>query len=186
MRRTILGAAAIAAASIAAAPASAVISLDSSSVGCDLATGCLFNGNNDVSPGPNPDTDKPSELEAALLNDLGLSIDLIYLNKVDFPDGSEVTSGDWAWPSAVSYISIKSSTQFMFYSVAPSATSGSWTTDGLFNKKGNLRGISHYTLWGTPGGNAIPEPSTWAMMIAGFGLAGGALRSRRKASLAVA
>lgn len=33
---------------------------------------------------------------------------------------------------------------------------------------------------------AVPEPATWGMMIAGFGLAGGALRSRRKASVAFA
>ncbi len=35
-----------------------------------------------------------------------------------------------------------------------------------------------------PGG--IPEPSTWAMLIAGFGLAGSALRRRRPASLLAA
>lgn len=34
-------------------------------------------------------------------------------------------------------------------------------------------------------GGAIPEPATWAMMIAGFGLAGGALR-RRSSRLAIA
>ena len=30
-----------------------------------------------------------------------------------------------------------------------------------------------------PPTSAVPEPATWAMMIAGFGLAGGALRTRR-------
>ncbi len=30
------------------------------------------------------------------------------------------------------------------------------------------------------GGSAVPEPATWAMMIAGFGLAGGAIRTRRR------
>lgn len=30
-----------------------------------------------------------------------------------------------------------------------------------------------------PGAGAVPEPSTWALMIGGFGLAGAALRSRR-------
>lgn len=34
--------------------------------------------------------------------------------------------------------------------------------------------------------NAVPEPSTWAMLILGFGAVGGALRERRRASLAIA
>ena len=32
--------------------------------------------------------------------------------------------------------------------------------------------------------NAVPEPATWAMMIAGFGMAGAAARSRRRQRLA--
>ncbi|WP_375397803.1 PEPxxWA-CTERM sorting domain-containing protein [uncultured Sphingomonas sp.] len=36
----------------------------------------------------------------------------------------------------------------------------------------------------TPG--AVPEPATWAMMIAGFGLVGGAMRTRRREALAAA
>ncbi|HEU4820557.1 MAG TPA: PEPxxWA-CTERM sorting domain-containing protein [Qipengyuania sp.] len=34
--------------------------------------------------------------------------------------------------------------------------------------------------------NAVPEPSTWAMLILGFGAVGGAMRLRRRASLALA
>lgn len=33
-------------------------------------------------------------------------------------------------------------------------------------------------------GGAVPEPASWAMMVAGFGLAGAALRSRKQASVA--
>ena len=34
--------------------------------------------------------------------------------------------------------------------------------------------------------SAVPEPATWAMMITGFGLAGGAIRSRRRVALVAA
>jgi hypothetical protein len=37
------------------------------------------------------------------------------------------------------------------------------------------------TSLATPPTGSVPEPATWAMMIAGFGLAGGALRRRRPA-----
>lgn len=33
--------------------------------------------------------------------------------------------------------------------------------------------------------NAVPEPATWAMMLLGFGLVGGAMRSRRRQKLTV-
>jgi len=32
-------------------------------------------------------------------------------------------------------------------------------------------------------GASVPEPASWALMIAGFGLAGGALRRRRRAPI---
>lgn len=38
----------------------------------------------------------------------------------------------------------------------------------------------------TPPGVTVPEPATWALMIAGFGLAGGALRRRRAGVLSLA
>ncbi len=39
---------------------------------------------------------------------------------------------------------------------------------------------------GGGGQGAVPEPSTWAMIIAGFGIVGGALRRRRRAGVAFA
>ncbi len=36
-----------------------------------------------------------------------------------------------------------------------------------------------------PGGG-VPEPATWAMMILGFGMAGGALRTTRRKAAAIA
>jgi len=37
---------------------------------------------------------------------------------------------------------------------------------------------------GTVGGTGVPEPATWALMLAGFGLAGSALRRRRAVAAA--
>lgn len=42
-----------------------------------------------------------------------------------------------------------------------------------------IPGISNATLYMT-GGGAVPEPATWALMIAGIGLAGAQLRRRRQ------
>lgn len=36
------------------------------------------------------------------------------------------------------------------------------------------------------GGGAVPEPAAWAMMLAGFGLVGGAMRRRQKVSVSYA
>ncbi|MEG3123520.1 PEPxxWA-CTERM sorting domain-containing protein [Sphingomonas sp. GB1N7] len=37
-----------------------------------------------------------------------------------------------------------------------------------------------FTINGTVAASAVPEPATWAMMIGGFGMVGGAMRSRRR------
>jgi hypothetical protein len=38
---------------------------------------------------------------------------------------------------------------------------------------------------GSFSGNIVPEPASWALMLAGFGLAGGSLRLRAKRQVAV-
>ena len=40
-------------------------------------------------------------------------------------------------------------------------------------------GIDNWSIYGTLAPGAVPEPSTWAMMIIGFGAVGGAMRRRR-------
>jgi len=64
----------------------------------------------------------------------------------------------------------------------------------IFNAANNVlyagvldaRGATHEATvtFDLPPPGAIPEPSTWAMMILGFGAAGAAIRSRRRAVLA--
>lgn len=48
-----------------------------------------------------------------------------------------------------------------------------------FGSDGLSTGLRVFDNPGGGGGPAIPEPSTWALMIGGFGLAGAALRRRR-------
>jgi hypothetical protein len=80
----------------------------------------------------------------------------------------------------------------------PGATSSSWTMYTLtayVPTSGSVRvrftgdsasvargapGLDNVSLAATPVGG-VPEPGTWALMIAGFGLAGGALRRTRRA-----
>ncbi len=65
---------------------------------------------------------------------------------------------------------------------ARTSTFGSLYKSSYGGSHSHYRGCGHTTDdggWGTPVG-WVPEPSTWAMMIMGFGAAGAALRSRRR------
>jgi len=44
-------------------------------------------------------------------------------------------------------------------------------------------GLDNFSVTANNANGAVPEPTTWAMMLVGFGAVGGALRSRRKATL---
>ena len=56
---------------------------------------------------------------------------------------------------------------------------------GLNNVLGVPQGFLNVTYVATMDG-AVPDPSTWAMMLLGFGVASAALRARRKGLAAVA
>ena len=49
-----------------------------------------------------------------------------------------------------------------------------------FGGAANFVGFDNITLGAATPGGAVPEPATWAMMLAGFGLTGAALRRRRQ------
>jgi hypothetical protein len=55
---------------------------------------------------------------------------------------------------------------------------GAWTFALTGGRAGNNAQIK---LLSVPGTNAVPEPASWAMLIAGFGLTGAAMRRRRTA-----
>lgn len=69
------------------------------------------------------------------------------------------------------------------------SASGTGSTNGLFNYNGVVTGLE--VSLGDSGGivtkvvNGVPEPSTWALMLAGFGMVGYSMR-RRRAVAAVA
>jgi PEP-CTERM motif len=54
--------------------------------------------------------------------------------------------------------------------------------DSFGSSTGNLGSLA--VTYSSTAGGAAPEPASWALMIAGFGLAGAALRRRRAATLA--
>ena len=79
----------------------------------------------------------------------------------------------------------------------PNGSFCNWTPIGVsfggtaysinFGGTANQTGFDNITFGSaTPGTGAVPEPSTWAMMLLGFGAVGAAMRRRRKRTLATA
>lgn len=65
------------------------------------------------------------------------------------------------------------------------STSASSLTLRILSNEGFGAGtMLNEVAFGSDGGNAVPEPATWALMIGGFGLAGATLRRRRVANAA--
>ncbi|WP_254772110.1 PEPxxWA-CTERM sorting domain-containing protein [Sphingomonas sp. NFR04] len=85
--------------------------------------------------------------------------------------------GSWSTPGfLVDYVAVGAGPNFVLYKIAPTS-SGSWSTMDI-PYESNPREASHLVFFGTESG-AVPEPASWAMMIAGAGIAGAALRRRR-------
>jgi hypothetical protein len=64
---------------------------------------------------------------------------------------------------------------------AASTTLGSIITRVQIATSANVDSIRQVRVEGVQLQNAVPEPATWAMMLAGFGLVAGAMRRRRPA-----
>ncbi|WP_374390169.1 PEPxxWA-CTERM sorting domain-containing protein [Sandaracinobacter sp.] len=98
--------------------------------------------------------------------------------KIDGLGGADVTSPPAPLMKGITIFGI----HFGNSSVLGNATAfykfdaGAGTTTIPFATKGS----SGFVLYQTgDGGDVVPEPATWAMMIAGFGLVGSAMRRRR-------
>lgn len=70
-------------------------------------------------------------------------------------------------------------------STGPVANPLVWTPLELASVNFRPGSVTIEGYW-TKGGAKVPEPATWALMIAGFGLTGAALRSRRRRAGALA
>jgi hypothetical protein len=188
MRKTIFTTLAGAVALCAALPAQASTVVDGKCISVSDDAGCLFDGN--INGDATGDHSALSAQNAYnLYNNTHASaqpdITLNYITQSDAGDfadfgsitGDGTTSGTWSLPGYnVDFIAVKAGDQFVLYDVE----NNEWSTAGLLNKNGGLKEVSHIAFFGS----VVPEPATWAMMIGGFGLVGGAMR-RRKTQVAV-
>ncbi|MEW9853797.1 PEP-CTERM sorting domain-containing protein [Novosphingobium sp. M1R2S20] len=174
--------------------AAAVTVIDGACRSVSAATGCLFAGNiNTSAEGAN------SYLSAQdaynLYNDTQLSAapdiflaPIIASDALNFADfgsitGGDTTGGTWTLNGFLAnYIGVKAGSSFALYALPAPSSSGSWTTSDLPGIKngrnaGKPQALSHIAFFGsaTPV-SAVPEASTWAMMIMGIGLLGFAAR----------
>ena len=65
------------------------------------------------------------------------------------------------------------------------ALDNQFITNVSFTLNGDVRDVSQFRIGGVgdttvdPGGGGVPEPASWAMMMAGFGLVGATMRRRK-------
>jgi len=163
---------------IFAPPASAAVILSP----CDSVTdgdsdGCLFKGNINGTDPMNKHSYK--NVEAAYNELMDPDITLNWITKTDDGDfgdfgsftGLGQNTGTFSLPDwELEYFAVKAGNEFMLYEYIGGST---WTTAGQ-------QGMSHVAFFGTPNTPGVPEPSTWAMLILGFGFVGGAMRLAKR------
>ena len=168
-----------------AAPAAAVTIVTSKCASVTAVAGCLFSGNMG-----NASDAADAEIKYNALRDPDIDLNLVGksdggFGTLAFADATK-NSGNWSTPGfLISFLAVKAGNEFVLYQLAAPASSGTWSTAGLVNKKGVKHELSHLSYFGARGPGAVPEPATWAMMLAGFGLVGVAMR-RRRGTLATA
>lgn len=164
----------------ATASASAAVSLATRT--CSLeTTSCRFYGNANVNKSHEIDNaynaQRPSPITA-------LSLNTLLSGSVDAKALADDHAGTYTADFLVSYFAVKAGNEFMLYKLDMPSFSFDWSTAGLVNWKGKEHDVSHIAFWGSEPTSAVPEPTTWALLISGFGLAGASLRRRRVSALA--
>ena len=161
-----LAVAASAAALTAVAPAEAKVSVIQNRC-ASLATGCAFSGNITGTTTLATQTAYNSLFGASALslNWLFKNDDKGLGNTVSF---ASPTAGSWSTPGfLVDFIAVKASTEFVLYKLATPISSGSWTTAGIVNGKGQTQALSHLAFFGSaapvnpvviPGPTPVPVP----------------------------
>lgn len=185
--------------SVSNSASAAVVLYCSSGPGIDLvANGCLsgeasgYPGGGDGIYSDAGGGDSLAAVQAAIFSATGVApANLSLYGKSDDNPAlfalTGVTSGDLSgtWDVLnnainIKYVTVKAANSFTLYELAGAgANSGVFSTLGMLNKGGQQPGVSHLSFWQSDVA-AVPEPSTWAMMLLGFGLIGGVMRARPK------
>jgi len=163
--------------------------------GVTLATGCAFTGNDDNVPaiisayaavdrndGPIDDLALFSPVSKIEIPDAvqapGGVVELMGFGKVTLDAGGQTGTWELFGGRLASYISAKGGNEFNLWKLAAPASSGTWSTLNLQAGQGSPA-LSHLQFYDGGMAPGIPEPATWAMLIAGFGMVGSAMRRRR-------
>jgi PEP-CTERM motif len=178
---------AITASFLIALPAHASTVVSEACISVANTAGCKFSGNINGNTDPLIDHSfKNAEAAYNLFNNThptanpDISLNFLGDTNAGFPGtftGAGTTSGTWNLSGyLVDFFSVKAGNDFILYKLAVPTSAGSWSTAGLTNRQGQRQDLSHLSFFGTQ--SAVPEPATWAMMMLGFGLIGGAMRRR--------
>jgi hypothetical protein len=171
-----------------ASPASELIEAQCDPVTDGDSAGCLFSGNIGGSPNPdNPNSYKWAELEyniwAASEGLPTITLNLLTdtddgnFSKFGTFDGEGETNGVFALSDlpagfSLGYYAVKAGPRFTLFEYLGTDGTGSWSIGGQ-------QGMSHIAFFGNEV-SAVPEASTWAMMLIGFGMVGFSMRTRRR------
>lgn len=174
LNKLLMAGTALVAVAVLASPASAQIAL-----GDTLQLEYLF-----------ADTSSVLDSQSTLFTGSGTTLPVIYTGTATFDSNliSIVQNSDWSYTGAafngVRITDLSNLSAFNGWGVLPSTT----MTGFSFSAAGgslyvNWQGVQTFTGATVNLGGAVPEPASWAMMLAGFGLVGGAMRSRRRATV---